>query len=422
MINKKFGRFGKLILLLGVSTALLLIWSFAVPIYESPDEDHHWAYAHYLHENWRLPMYSKQLFEAYSPPLYYLLAAPFAADSAEPKSIRNNANESPLPPRWFDDSIFDSEQYWPIRAGRFVSIVISVLTILFCYKAGVEATGDESTGLLAGGLAIFLPQFTFRGMNVSNDALVTMMCAVVTCMIVRLIKRGFTWKLGIAISVASALAFLSKTNAIILPIPATLAILSTAGPWKPRLGRLSVLGIAFLIVFPWLARNQILYGDPLASRKMLEVVDFLVSHRPITSPYFVTMFPRKMAMSFIGMFGWMNLPLPNWLYLSFGLLVVISVIGYVRRGVLRQVDPHLFFILPTFPILSMAVAVYLNLSYTQAQGRFLFPALSAMVLMAAMGLERLPFWSKQLNYYLLGILFLVNLFIVGTIIIPAYQL
>jgi hypothetical protein len=188
------------------------------------------------------------------------------------------------------------------------------------------------------------------------------------------------------------------------------------------LGRLSVLGIAFLIVFPWLARNQILYGDPLASRKMLEVVDFLVSHRPITSPYFVTMFPRKMAMSFIGMFGWMNLPLPNWLYLSFGLLVVISVIGYVRRGVLRQVDPHLFFILPTFPILSMAVAVYLNLSYTQAQGRFLFPALSAMVLMAAMGLERLPFWSKQLTYYLLGILFLVNLFIVGTIIIPAYQL
>ena len=422
MIDKKISGLGTLFILLAVSTILLLLWSFIVPIYESPDEDHHWAYANYLHKNWRLPIYDKQLFEANSPPLYYLLVAPFAADSVQPQSIRNSANESPLPPRWFNDSIYDSEYYWPIRLGRFVSIVISVLTVLFCYLAGVEATGQESTGLLAGGLAILLPQFTFRGMNVSNDALVTMTCAAVTYLIVRLIKRGFTWKLAVAASILSALAFLSKTNAIFLPVPFGLAILGAPGPWKLRLGRLSVMGIALLMVAPWLVRNQILYGDPLASRVMFTVVDFLVDPKPITSPYFLTMFPRYLFMSFIGMFGWLNLRLPNWIYLLFGSLGVAALLGLIWRGFQRKTQWFLTFILLTFPILSIMVTIYINLRFSQPQGRYLFPALGAIVLLAAMGLEGLPFWNKKLTFLLLGILLLVNLYIVGAVIIPAYSL
>ena len=80
------------------------------------------------------------------------------------------------------------------------------------------------------------------------------------------------------------------------------------------------------------------------------------------------------------------------------------------------------FILLTFPILSIMVTIYINLRFSQPQGRYLFPALGAIVLLAAMGLEGLPFWNKKLTFLLLGILLLVNLYIVGAVIIPAYSL
>src|SRR5262245_55058539 len=69
------------------STALLLVlWSFAVPIFEAPDEPAHWQYAQYLHTQKKLPVYTAWVVEANQPPLYYLLIAPFAAPSTLPVS------------------------------------------------------------------------------------------------------------------------------------------------------------------------------------------------------------------------------------------------------------------------------------------------------------------------------------------------
>ena len=421
MMDLFWGRYGKLFGLLVASASILIIWAFVVPIYEAPDEPHHWHYAHYLYKNWNLPLYTQKLVEANSPPLYYLLAAPFASDSVEPKAIVNEQYQSPAPPRWFDDSSRDIGKYWPIRSARLISVVISTITVLFCYLLGKEATGNETTGLLTGGIVAFLPQFSFRGMNVSNDSLVAMMCAAITYLIIRLIKRGFTWRLGIIVAVISALAFLSKTNAIFLPVPLSLAIMTTHGTWEARLKRLSVvLGLAFLIVLPWLIRNYILYGDPLASRIMLTVVANIIDAKPITSPYFLTTFPKYLYMSFVGMFGWMNLPLFGWLYIFFGLLFGVAALGYIRRMLYHQVDGFLTLILLTFPILSLGITIYINLNFSQPQGRYLFPALGAIALLVGLGLEGLPFWNKRFTYSLLAVLMLLNLFIIRTIVVPAY--
>ena len=62
--------------LLAVAAALLLSWSFAVPIFEAPDEPGHWQYARYLNLSGSLPVYGPSFQEANSPPLYYALIAP----------------------------------------------------------------------------------------------------------------------------------------------------------------------------------------------------------------------------------------------------------------------------------------------------------------------------------------------------------
>jgi 4-amino-4-deoxy-L-arabinose transferase-like glycosyltransferase len=87
-------------------------------------------------------------------------------------------------------------------------------------------------------------------MNVSNDTLVTLLSVVATYWIIRLARHGFTWPLGFSAAVAMALAFLSKINALFLPLPFAIAVLSEKVPWRIRFGRLSVLLVTFLIATP----------------------------------------------------------------------------------------------------------------------------------------------------------------------------
>src|SRR5712692_3036177 len=77
---------GSLGWLLASSALLLVLWSFAVPVFEAPDEPDHWQYAQYLHEQKKLPFYNPGFIEGNQPPLYYLLVAPFASPSAIPSS------------------------------------------------------------------------------------------------------------------------------------------------------------------------------------------------------------------------------------------------------------------------------------------------------------------------------------------------
>src|SRR5215467_8313330 len=324
--------------LLLASAALLILWSFVVPIFEGPDEPAHWDYVRYLRVNKKLPVYSPFSVEANSPPLYYLAIAAFANYSDIPPRVvwaDATGTAAPILPRFYQNSYSDYVLYWPIRAVRLATVLISLITIVFCYASGVEATGRESTGLLAAGLVAFLPQFTFRGMNVSNDAMVTAISSVVLYLIVRMIKRGASVRLVIGCAVAMAAAFLSKATALILPIPFAIAVVTEKVNWKQKAKWISALLISLSLAAPWLIRNQALYGDPLAKKAMYTAVGSLISQKSVTSRYFVEVFPGKLVTSFIGVFGWGSVSSPRWVYYIYWLLGGLGVLGLVC-GIIRK--------------------------------------------------------------------------------------
>src|SRR5215207_484046 len=130
-------------ILLIITTIWLVAWSFAVPIFESPDEPAHWQFARYLHDNLQLPLYGPDFIEANSPPLYYLLIAPVAQSVETPPHLAwwdYHTITVPFPPRFYQNTNADFSQYWPIRAARLITILMSVITVLFCYLAGAEAS------------------------------------------------------------------------------------------------------------------------------------------------------------------------------------------------------------------------------------------------------------------------------------------
>jgi 4-amino-4-deoxy-L-arabinose transferase-like glycosyltransferase len=419
----KVGR-RSLIVLLSVSAALLVSWSLAVPIFEAPDEPAHWQYARYLHDYRRLLPYGPTSYEGFSPPAYYLLIAPLAVTSELPAPaviVRRGVSLPEFPPRYFRQEPGDLGRYWPIRSARLETILMSLLTVWFCCLAGAEASGDPATGLFAGGLVGFWPQFTFRGMNVSNDALLTTFSAAALYLMIRLVRRGFTWGIAVAAALAIAGAFLSKPLAIFLPASLALAVFQSKGPWRAYLIRVAVLGVmVFAIVSPWLVRNQHLYGDPLAHKAMYTAVPHLVVVRPLWSRYFVTKFPLLLFGSFIGLFGWFNLPLPLWAYVAYAGFLGFAGLCWLKWVLQGRCGRHLAVVLLSVCVLNLMVVVYTNLDINSAQGRYLFPAMPALAVLVALGIQSLKMWSNKLTLITLAALAAANLVILVALVIPAY--
>lgn len=420
--------------LLVTSMVLLIAWSFAIPIFEAPDENLHWQFARYLHEEARLPVFRPGFPEANSPPLYYALIAPFAWATETPEIfirpdglpgivVAFDGTLHSTPSKAFRNRASDFDKYWPIRIARLISVLMGVGTVACCYLAGQAASGRSMTGLLAGSLLAFLPMFTFRATNVSNDTLVAFLSALTLYLIVSIVKRGFNWPIGVGVAAAMAGAFLAKVSAIVLPLPVALALLTERAPWRDRLVRVAgVLGLTLLLVLPWVVRNQVLYGDPLASEAMLSAVPTLVVRNAITSPYFTSIFPQVLSRSYVGVFGWANFFLPEWIYRSFLALAVVAVLGLLRGSLGRRLDARLLSVVAAMPLLSLGIVVKINLTFFQPQGRYMFPAVAAIALLEALGLEQLPGWSNRAAVILSGALCALNIYILTVLVIPGYWL
>jgi 4-amino-4-deoxy-L-arabinose transferase-like glycosyltransferase len=406
-----------------IAAALLLIfWSFLIPIFESPDEPAHWDYARYLHDHWRLPPYNSAYVEGNQPPLYYLLIASFSAESPAPASMAHMEDGkaiSSCPPRFYENCFSDFSRYWPIRIARLMTVLISLGTVLFTVLAGRDATGNKAVGLLAGAMVAFLPQFTFRGSNISNDAMVASGGAAATWLLVRF-ARTSDWRAGLWCAVTTAIAFLSKINAIVLSAAFAVGIASLRLSVRERLQRVVLLLITGVIVLPWLLQNQLLYGDPLAMRAMPLAVPWLVEHHTLTEPYFQTQFPAMVWRSFLGVFGWMNVPLPEGMYRVYRDLSLVALIGLMIGFVQRKLDRRVLGLLVLIVFLSVASLIQLNLTFTQPQGRYLFPALSATMVLLAMGFSSFPKWNVNITYGLVILLAALNLYVAVKVVYRAY--
>ena len=304
--------------------------------------------------------------------------------------------------------------YWPLREARLLTVFISLIAILFTYWAGYEASGDRFTALLAGGLIAFLPQFTFRGTHISNDAMLVPTSAAATYYLIRLMRRNFTWTDGCLAAACTAFAILSKINAIIFVPVLAVVLIVKPGSLRQRIQRCSLLLITAAIVAPWSIRNQILYGDFLArhmSKALLKIYPLEMQPKYLWSDYFVREFPRTMYQSLIGEFGWMDITLPQWVYYFFGLLGLAAVAGLLSGVRRRAIGIGLSGMLVGLVLLSIAAAIDVNMTFTQPQGRYLFPALTAMAVLTALGLTQfMKIRAAKMTYLALFFLFATNVY------------
>ncbi len=200
--------------------ALRVLFAFATPAWQSPDEYPHFWYAQQLSGDFRFPAVTWDVprYETFQPPFYYALAAliirsipgeqPFSFDSVEPPGLL-------------------------LVSLRMLSVVFGVLTTWVTYLIVMEIPGaGKRAAIVAALFSATLPTFVGTTSSVNNDGLVVLLCAL--C-IRQLLKPGFGVASAAWSGATAGLAFLTKMNAVVLLPLILLRVLLADVPWRTRL-------------------------------------------------------------------------------------------------------------------------------------------------------------------------------------------
>ena len=459
--------------LLAAFVSLAALFSFVVPPFEAPDEIWHYAFVQHLVTQRALPvaepdtqaLWRQQGTQA---PGYYAAAAlltalidvgrPTASPSSDFPEIFARAN--PHRAIGEPDAAINRNylihhrqaERFPWRGSiltlhvvRLFSVFLGAVTVYAVYRA-LRLLLPSEDALLGAAFAAFLPQFVFISSSVSNDNAVNASAALVLWQLTAMLAEGGPppptrlLKLGLLLG----LTLLSKLSGLALVGLVGLAILWLA--WRGRSVRPifdAVLWTAMplsLIAGWWYARNWRLYGDPLA----WEMWEANILLRVIPAgPSQILSELGGLERSFWGMFGWLNLPYPEWVYLALRVVALSVTVGLltcagryaqrVRREArlpgtsqttgCRQLAaaamPHAFLLLWLL-LLTISWLRFMRVA-PAAQGRYFFAALPVWALLWALGWKGWGKRGRRAGLYVtcaLGLLTLVTPF---ALIRPAYK-
>ena len=366
-----------------------------VPDVGAPDERQHANYTLRLVRGEGFPILDPkdpnliENYQAHQPPLFYLLHAGWVKVTGCDLTSKDNG-----------------------FSARLINGVIGSATVLGVFFLGLWSYKREDVGLVAAAFVALLPMNVALSGAVSNDPLLYCLCTWSLAVLARGSVFGWTIKLAAILGLLVGLAILTKSTAVaLLPVLAFAAML---GPNRPRGAHLAVcVLLVALVSVPWLARNQSLYGDPLALSAFNEAFKNSPSRELITGiaevanpgkdpnvAYWVDWVGWWTARSFFGVFGYMDVFLnergipasgpnnPNLLYRLLLSLGVLAFAGWALalRKVEWKVHGKQHWILGSFLAIVIILFVRFNAQYFQGQARYLFPAIGVIGMGVAIAL------------------------------------
>ena len=441
--------------LLAAFVLLASLFSFVTPPFEAPDEIWHYAFVQHLVTLRALPvaepdtqaLWRQQGTQA---PAYYAGAALLTSliDQSDFPEVFARANPHRAigePDAAINRNYLihhrQAERFpWrhsvlALHVARLFSVFLGAVTVFAVYRSlRLLLTPDDA--LLGAAFAAFLPQFVFISASVSNDTAINAAAALVLWQLTAMLaeggrpRRSRLLKLGVTLG----LALLSKLSGLGLVGISAVAVLWLA--WRSRSVR-SILDAALWTGLPavllagwWYVRNWRLYGDLLA----WEMWEANILLRVIPAgPSQILGELGGLERSFWGLFGWLNLPYPSWVYLALrvvGIVValglVIHVVRIARAAYAQRTKRGSFPVSHAILLLWLLVLTVSWLRFMRvapaAQGRYFFAALPVLALLWTLGwtgwgssFGRRTGWSVTA---VLGLLTLATPFV---LVRPAYQ-
>ncbi len=386
-------------IILALFTVIGTLYAIYTPIWQVPDEPAHYNYIRSLAEEHRFPVmapgdydqaYLSRLtterfpselsvnslaYEDHQPPLYYVLAVPVYILTG--------------------GSVVALRLFSLLLGGAAV-----VMAVLMLREGWPEQPGAV---WLACGLVAFTPQFVAMMAAVNNDALILALLWLWLWLAQRFLRgRTSPWALG---GVLGLILLTKATGYGVLVLAVVVVALKHRKSKQPVLRALRDLAFIFfpaiLLGGVWWLRNVFVYGWPdfLGLIRHSEVV--VGQPRTMAAISRDGLFPflwaavRTTFQSFWGQFGWMGVVLDSRIYRGLIVFTFCGVIGAIVHLIIRIKDGLMtwerdaLILLGVSTAITGAMFVGYNVSFTQHQGRYLFPALPMFAMMMSLGLQRL---------------------------------
>lgn len=434
------------------------IYAVTTPLFEISDELWHYPMVKTIADGNGLPVQNpanpglwRQ--EGSQPPLYYALMAlaTFWIDTSDMEQVRwvnPHADNGVITADRNNNIIIHTDrEQWPwqgtvlaVRLIRLLSVLLGAGTVYFTYRLALEVLPEQHwLAIASAAFVAFTPMFIFISASVNNDNLAIFCSAGALWLLARWLRtppQTIGWS-HIWLGVLLGCGALSKQSALGLVALAGLVLLITHCHFnRPALrftfySLLTSFGLAFLLAFWWYFRNFQLYGDWLGWNAFLDTV----GRRPNPATLLQLWGERVgFVQAYWGLFGGVSVAMPAWVYPTLNIFMALALVGLCINLIQFFFRPNP--LIPAIRVLSLwllplawLALILLGLirwtSLTWAsQGRLIFPAISAISLLAVVGLAQLaralrlpPFTFHVL---LIPFLFVVSALVPFTILIPHY--
>ena len=400
-----------IILLTLAYLTMALAYSVVNPLHEATDELRHYRFVRTIATSGRLPVQGQEPCRAQShhPPLFYALGAGLTAWIDTGRDICDQPERNPFwAYRYWEVGRDNKNQYlhgpaetFPWRGEALAAHLLRGLNALL--GAGVVilvwATGrrlwPKRPALALGSAAIvaFNPMFLYMAGAINNDVIAALSGAAAVYAAVRLVCEDaeLSWRWGAALGLIYGLALLSKFNLAAILVVLELALLWVA--WRHRQWRrwlvanALLVGVALLVAGWWFGRNMLLYGEPTGFQAVTE----LWGARDPAQSFGLAVSELPYAWTTLwGRFGFGQIPLPQRYY---DVLLAVAAAGGLgamvgfwreRAGARRMA---LLLLAAAIGVYFLVLFNYMLVSPAGPNGRFFFPALSALALLLFFGLQ-----------------------------------
>lgn len=391
-------------LLLLLYIGLSIGYAVNTPKWNNPDEPAHYNYIKEIAEHARLPVlmpgdYCAQCleqlkaarfpdsmsidavrYESHQPPLYYFLASgvyKLAPLGEDPASVNMR-----------------------VFMLRMFSVACGAILLIVAYRVVALIFSSPETAALRLGVPAFialLPMHVAMSAAIENDILAELVLSVLLLVLVARMAGEITPGQGeLWAGLLWGLALLTKTT-IVLPaiVAIVIAVLWVHGG---RLAQVLLSGVRIALVGLvisgwWMIRNVGLYGWPdlFGLQRQALVAGEQQQTQNLLAQW--SSWSQTTFQSFWGQFGWMGIVAEPRYYSIARWLCIIALVGLVYGLVRLLFKPSLlsrfqYICLVLMAAVLVAVAggfVYYNLTFYQAQGRYLYPAIIPLGLAFAGG-------------------------------------
>ena len=388
------------------------LWAYVQPYDASPDEDMRFQIPNYIYKFGKLPHGGNPVIRntmwgtsyGFTPILSYIISAGFMKLT----------------------SLFTLDKFTLVMSARMVSVIFGTLTVWLTMKISDKLFNKEYQKVFIL-LVTTLPQFVFINSYVNTDAIAMFSVAFIIYMWITAWEDNWSYKscilLGIAISFCAqsyynAYGFILCSVFIYIIYYAFFADKDVR--WKEFFKKgLVIIGVVFICTGWWFIRNYIIYDGDILGLKTCNYYGELYGIDELKPSKILT--PKREGesiwgmlkggwiestfISFIGVFGHMDIVIPYKIYYFYVLIFAAGFTGCLFRVMelfaIRKNGEWIktgFFnwIMLISGIIPILISIYY--SYTsdyQPQGRYVMPMLFSLMYFTTLGIEKwLGFFKK----------------------------